>query len=196
MIEPQYFGKLSRQICTMIDCVMKLPYINLRIAFYTIRKLINFFTFKDKIPVLLRCNIVYKSTCGDISATYYDKTKCHFKIRMCKYLRVFGLSPKRVYMNNDSSIKKHHFFWNYSSRFDGFTLLASNNNEFKVTLIVSLLIKGDHSPFSSSRSVVLCIKGVFKNITILWGWVSNTSTSSPSVNCSILRTVERNNIDL
>lgn len=98
-------------------------------------------------------------------------------------------------MNNDSSTKKH-FFWNFSFSFDGFTTLASNNNEFKVTLIVSLLIKGDHSPFSSNRSVVLCIKGVFKNIIFLWGWVSNTSTSSLSVNCSILRTVKRNNIHL
>ena len=36
-------------------------------------KLINFFTFKDKIPIFLCSDIVYKVKCGDCNATYYAK---------------------------------------------------------------------------------------------------------------------------
>ena len=53
MIVLPYLGKLSLQIRTRINRVMrsKLPHCNLRIVFQTKCKLINFFTFKDKIPV-------------------------------------------------------------------------------------------------------------------------------------------------
>ena len=83
MIVVPYLGKLSLQIRTRINRVMrnKLPHCNLRIVFQTKCKLINFFTFKDKIPVFLRSGIVYKFKCGGCNATYYGKTKRHFKIR-------------------------------------------------------------------------------------------------------------------
>ena len=94
MIVLPYLGKLSLQIRTRINRVMrsKLPHCNLRIVFQTKCKLINFFTFKDKIPVFLCSGIVYKFKCGGCNATYYDKTKCHFKIRMCEHLGVSALT--------------------------------------------------------------------------------------------------------
>ena len=104
----------------------KLPHCNLRIVFQTKCKLINFFTFKDKIPVFLRSGIVYKFKCGGCNATYYGKTKRHFKIRMCEHLGVSALTGKRVKGDNDSAIKEHHLFCNYSSGFDDFCILASN----------------------------------------------------------------------
>ena len=54
-------GLIQIQIRTRINRVMrnKLPHCNLRIVFQTKCKLINFFTFKDKIPVFLRSGIVY-----------------------------------------------------------------------------------------------------------------------------------------
>ena len=54
-------------------------------------------------------------------------------------------------MDNDSAIKEHHLFCNYSSGFDDFSILASNNNDFKVTLMESLLINRDHPPLSKNR---------------------------------------------
>ena len=59
-------------------------------------KLINFFTFKDKIPVFSRSGIVYKFKCGGWNATYYGKTKRHFKIRMWEHIGVSALTGKRV----------------------------------------------------------------------------------------------------
>ena len=77
-------------------------------------KLINFFTFKDKIPIFLCSDIVYKVKCGDCNATYYCKTKHYFK----EY--------------NNSAIKENQLLCNHYS---DFSILASNKNELKSFLI-------------------------------------------------------------
>ena len=148
-----YLGKLSLQIRTRINRVMRneLPHCNLRIVFQTKCKVINFFTSKDKIPVFLRSGIVYKFKCSGCNAIYYGKTKRHFKIRMCEHLGVSALTGKRVKGDNDSAIKEHHLFCNYSSGFDDFSILAGRNNDFKVTLMESLLINRDHPPLNKNR---------------------------------------------
>ena len=57
-------SKLLLQVCTRINCVRKNKLPNFRIVFQTKCKLINFFKFKDKIPVFLHSGIVYKFKCG------------------------------------------------------------------------------------------------------------------------------------
>ena len=153
MIVLPYLGKLSLQIRTRINRVMKnkLPHCILQIVFQTKCKLINYFTFKDKIPVFLCSGIVYKFKCGGCNATYYSKTKRHFKVRMCEHLGVSALTGKRRKGDNDSAIKEYHLFCNHSSGFDDFSILASNNNDFKVTLINSVLINRDHPPLNKNR---------------------------------------------
>ena len=153
MIVLPYLGKLSLQIRTRINRVMKnkLPHCNFRIVFQSKCKLINFFTFKDKIPIFLRSGIVYKFKCGGCNATYYGKTKCHFKVRMCEHLGVSALTGKRVKGDSDSAVKEHHLFCNHSSGFDDFSMLASNNNDFKITLMESLLINRDHPPLNNNK---------------------------------------------
>ena len=138
MIVLPYLGKLSLQIRTKIIRVIKnkLPHSNFRIPFQTKPNLIIFFTF------------IYKSKWGDCNATYYGKTKRHFKVTMCQHLGVSALAGKRVKGDNDSATKEHHLFRNHSSGFDNFSILASNNNNFKVTLMESLLINRDHPPFN------------------------------------------------
>ena len=53
MIALSYLGKLSLQIRTRINRVMKiqLSHCNFRIVFQSKYKLINFFTLEDKIPI-------------------------------------------------------------------------------------------------------------------------------------------------
>ena len=153
MIVLPYLGKLSLQICTRTNRVMKnkLTHCNFRIVFQTKCKLINFFTFKDKIPVFLRSGIVYICKCGGCNATYYGKTKRHFKVRMCEHLGVSALTGKRLKGDNDSAIKKDNLFCNHSSGFDEFSILANSNNDFKVILMESLLINKDHLPLNKNK---------------------------------------------
>ena len=70
---------------------------------------------------------------------------------MCENLGVSALAGKRVKEDDDSAIKEHHLFCNHSSGFDEFFILASNNNDFKITLMDSLLINRDHPPLSKNR---------------------------------------------
>ena len=58
---------------------------------------------------------------------------------MCEHFGVSALTKKQVKGDNDSAVKEHHLFCNHSSGFDDFFILASNNNDFKVTLMESLL---------------------------------------------------------
>ena len=115
MIVLPYLGKVSLQIRTRINRVMKnkLPHCNFQIVFQSECKLINFFTFKDKIPIFL-------------------------------------FTGKRVKGDNNSAIQEH-LFCNHSSVFDNFSILASNNNDFKVMLMESLLINRDHPPLNKNR---------------------------------------------
>ena len=148
-----YLGNLSLQIRTRINRAMKnkLPHCNFRIVFQNKCKLISFFTFRDKVPVFLRSGIVYKYKCGGCNATYYDKTKRHFKVRMCEHLGVSALTGKRMKRDNDSAIKEHHLFCNHPSGYVSFSIRASNNNDFKVTLMETLLINRDHPPLNKNR---------------------------------------------
>ena len=72
------------------------------------------------------------------------------KVRIAEYLGVSALTGKRVKGDNDSAIKEHHLFYNHSSGFDNFSILASNN-DFKVTLMENLLINRDHPPLNKNR---------------------------------------------
>ena len=146
MIVLPYLGKLSLQISTRINRVMKnkLPLCNFPIVFQTKCKLINLFTFKDKIPVFWRPGIVYKFKCGGCNATNYGKTKC-------ENLGVSALIGKILKGDINFVIKEHHLFCNHSSGFDNFSILASNNNDFKVTLMEILLINRDHPPLNKNR---------------------------------------------
>ena len=132
----------------------ELPHCNFRIVFQTKCKLINFFAFKDRIPVFICSGIVYEFKHGDCNTTYYGKTKCHFKVRMCEHLGVFALTGKKEKGDNDSAIKEQNLFCNHLSGFDDFSILADNNNEFKITLMESLLINRDHPPLNKNRHLL------------------------------------------
>ena len=148
-----YLGKLCLQIRTRINRIMKnkLPYCNVRFVFQTKCKISNVFTFKDKIPSFLCSGIVYKFQCGSCNATYYGKTKRHFKVRMCEHLGISALTGKRVKGDDDSAIKEHLLFCNHAPDFEDFSILATNNNDFKVTLMESLLINRDHPPLNEIK---------------------------------------------
>ena len=164
MIVLPYLGKLSLQIRSRINRVMrnKLPHCSLRIVFQNKCKLVNFSHSKIKllhsslfcilcILRIIRSDIVHKFKCGGCNVTYYGKNKSHFKVRICEHLGVFALNGKRVKGDNDSPIKEHHLFCNHSSGFDDFSILASNNNDFKVIVMESFLINRHHPPFNKNR---------------------------------------------
>ena len=70
---------------------------------------------------------------------------------MCKHLAIFPLTEKRVKGDDDSAIKEHLLFCNHTTDFEDFSALATNNNEFKVTLMERLLINRDDPPLNKNK---------------------------------------------
>ena len=79
---------------------------------------INFSAVAAMLPIMAKLSAILKSECVNTWS-------------FCSYW-------KESEGDNDSAIKEHHLFCNYSSGFDDFCILASNNNDFKVTLMESL----------------------------------------------------------
>ena len=73
----------------------KLTSCNLKIVFTSPVRVKSFFTFKDKLPKMLLSGLVYQYKCGGCNATYYGKTKRHFKVRICEHLGISHLTEKR-----------------------------------------------------------------------------------------------------
>ena len=69
---------------------------------------------------------------------------------MCEHLRISALTAKRV-SDDDSAIKEHFLFCNHKSDFEDFSILATNNNTYKVTLMKSLLINRDYPPLNKNK---------------------------------------------
>ena len=70
---------------------------------------------------------------------------------MCKHLAISALTVKRVKGDHDSTIKEHLLFCNHTPDFEDFSILATNNNDFEVKLMESLLINRDHPPFNKNK---------------------------------------------
>ena len=70
---------------------------------------------------------------------------------MCKQLGISALTGKRVKGDDDSAIKEHLLFCNHTPEFEDFSIFASNSNDFKVTLMESLLINRDHPPLNKNK---------------------------------------------
>ena len=73
-----------------------LPCVNLKVVFRIKKRLTFKFTFKDKISKEMRSLLCYKFQCSSYSATYYGKTKRHFKIRIFLHVQVKTSSLQKI----------------------------------------------------------------------------------------------------
>ena len=69
---------------------------------------------------------------------------------MCQHLGISALTGKRV-KGDDSTIKENLLFCNHTLDFEDFSILTTNNNGFKVTLMESLLINRYNSLLNKNK---------------------------------------------
>ena len=105
----------------------------------------NFFWFKDKIPLCLRSNIVYKFACGRCNASHYGETYRHFKVRVGEHSGISPLTNKQSKSKKSTAVKDHMLMSDQPVSFDDFNVLASSNSEFHLKIKESLLISCDQS---------------------------------------------------
>ena len=70
---------------------------------------------------------------------------------MCEHFGISALTGKRVKGDDDSAIKEHLLLCNHVSDFEDFSILAINNNDFKVMLMESFLINRDYPPLNENK---------------------------------------------
>ena len=131
-----FLGSTSFQIRKKLQKLFndKLKSCNLKIVFTLPVRVKSFFTFKDKLSKMLLWGLVYKYKCGGCNATYYGKTKCYFKIRICEHLGISHLTGKKVKIDNNklTAIQEHFLCCNYSSYYEDFSILTWESNDFKL----------------------------------------------------------------
>ena len=89
------------------------------------------------------------------NCTYYCKTKPNPKVRIFEHWGIAELTGKSNKSDDDSSIKKHLLFWDHSPDYDGFFILATNNNVIRITLMESLLINRDHPVLNKNKQSLI-----------------------------------------
>ena len=72
----------------------KLTPCHLKIVFTSHVRVKSFFTFKNKLPKMLLSGLIYQYKYSRCIATYYRKTKRHFKVRICEHLGISHLTEK------------------------------------------------------------------------------------------------------
>ena len=128
----------------------KLPYCNIRFVFQTKCKIVTFLHLKTKfhrsyvlalftnfsvvaamLPIMAKLSVILKSECA----------------KTWEFLHSLGkeLIPP---------FKEHLLFCNHTPEFEDFSILASNSNDFKVTLIESLLINRDCPPLNKNKQTL------------------------------------------
>ena len=113
---------------------------NLKIGITSPVRVKSFFTFKGKFPKILFSGLVYKRKCGGCNATYYSKTKRHFKVRIWEHLGISYLNGKKVKIDNIelTTIQEHFLCCNYSPSFEDFSVLTKESNYFRLEIMGSV----------------------------------------------------------
>ena len=140
-----YLGLVSLQVRTKTRHNMKgtLNYCNLQVTFKNKRKLSNIFRFRDCLLYNLVPGVVYEYTCGGCSSSYYGETDRHFKVRLCKHIRISPLTFKKMKPSKESSIHDHLLQCDNNPSFDEFTILAYRNKKYVIEIKEIILIKSD-----------------------------------------------------
>ena len=121
----------------------QLPSYSLRIVFQSKTHLSSLCKFKESISKYLHLHLIYKFSCSCSNTTYYGETERHLFVQALKHLGITPLTQKRVKNPQKSAIMDHILLEDHNATYDDFLILISENNQFKLHLKESLLIKRD-----------------------------------------------------
>ena len=140
-----FLGHLSFETRNRLNSCIRnqLPFCSLRIAFQSKTRLSSLFKFKESIPKYFRSHLIYKFSCSCSNATYYGETGRHLFVRASEHLGITPLTQKRVKNSKKSAIMDHILLEGHNATYNDFLILISENNQFKLHLKESLLIKRD-----------------------------------------------------
>ena len=129
------------------------PQCKLKIVFRSDNRLKNSFVFKDKIPMTIRSNLLYKFVCNRCNSVYVGKTKRHYLVRVFEHLGISLRTGKKFSFNNNnknnSAVLTHinTKCCDQNASIQNFSIIGSaETDEFSV--LKNLYLYKNLSPFS------------------------------------------------
>ena len=117
----------------------KISFCKIKVIFKSLTRLANFFRFKDKIPLCLRSNFVYRFACGRCNATYYGETWRHFKFRVSGHSGIWSWTNKLYKSKKPTAVKDHMLMCNPPVSFDNFKVLDFSWHLISIYYLVIIL---------------------------------------------------------
>ena len=146
-----FLGKMSLKIKREITKAIRtnIPSCRLRVVFTSKRRIANFFSFKDPIPVSIQSHLVYKVTCDDCNAIYYGLTDRHYKVRSYDHMGK-SIRTEKPIVGIKTAMKDHCTECQHHITNDSFSIIARSSDAFHLKIKESLLIKRDR-PFLNNN---------------------------------------------
>ena len=140
-----YLGKLLLLVRSTLEKTIRdiLTCVNLKVVFRIKNRLSSRFTLKNKTSKEMCSLLCYKFQCSSCNATYYGKTKRHFKVRVSEHMGVSTCTGKNIKSTKNYAVRDHMLVCNNIVSFEDFSVLANGTNDFTIKLQESLLIHRD-----------------------------------------------------
>ena len=124
------------------------PHFKFNIIFKSTNRIRNALLFKDKLPLNIRSNLIYRYTCNRCNSVYLGKTKRHYLVRAFEHLGVSLRTGKTFTFNqnnvNNSTVLTHintQCKHNHSPSVNDFSIIGSANSDDLLCIKESLLIQ-------------------------------------------------------
>ena len=141
-----FLGKQSFEIRTKLCKFVSLhfPQCKLQVIFNSNNRLRNFFSFKDKIPLSVRSQVLYRYTCDCCKAIYIGKTRRHYGVRVLEHLGIslatgvnYTFNPNN---NNNTAILNHINNTSCRGKEENFRIIGSAKTDQLLCIKETLLI--------------------------------------------------------
>ena len=109
---------------------------NLSLAYLNSKKV-----FRNTFACILFINLCVVAAAQLINASYFGETERHLFVQALDYLGITPLTQKQVKNSKKFAIMDHILLEGHNATCNNFSILISKNNQFKLHLKESLLIK-------------------------------------------------------
>ena len=141
----RYSNDLKKKLKALSSTYLQSKF-EINVVWSSSRKIRSFFTFKERVPVHLRSNILYRFTCDGCNSIYIGKTKRHFLVRAYEHLGLSYKTGKKYrhnpqISNNTTVLNQINQSDHCCGTLDSFDIIGSARNDFFLRIKESLLIK-------------------------------------------------------
>lgn len=137
-----FYGKYSIFIRQQLRRILTkaFPQVDFIFSFSTVFRLQSFFNVKDKFPIELASNVVYKYNCNCCDAIYIGKTDRHFGIRQGEHIGLSLRTGKSIKPITESAIFQHYKQTGHQMSTNNFRIIDRGTDYFSTRIKESLHI--------------------------------------------------------